>query len=187
MGEFPETMEGRVYENVTYIDKIPDNAKRLPYGLDFGYTAPAAMVEVFYLDGGIYINEMLYESGLSNLDNLEYPEIKSLQNRLNAMNLFRNTPIVCDSAEPKSIRDLQLKGFNLVPTRKYAGSVKDMVTVVQNYPLFITKRSTNVIFEVENYVYSENLNQQGEKVPVKKNDHAMNALEYAVFSKGILW
>ena len=182
LGEFPTSAEGRVYNNVTYVDKIPANARRIPYGLDFGYSAPAAMVEVFYYDGGLYVNELIYESGLINLINKNYPDRKSLEERFKSLNLNKNTPIVCDSAEPKSIEDLALAGYMVIPCKKYAGSVKEQVKSVLNFPLFITKTSKNLIFEVENYVYSEKI-----EIPVKENDHLLNALEYVANSKNTLW
>ena len=77
-------------------ESIPENAKLVAHGLDFGYTNdPTALVSV-YNRGTRVIYEVprLYQTGLTNHD---------IGEKLTELGIGRE-PIVADSAEPKSHR-----------------------------------------------------------------------------------
>jgi phage terminase large subunit len=46
--------------------------------------------------------------------------------------------------------------------------------------LFIHESCQNLIWELETYVYEDPKNRKGDEIPVKENDHALDALRYAL-------
>jgi phage terminase large subunit len=53
-------------------------------------------------------------------------------------------PIVADSAEPKSIAELQQCGLNVIPCEKGADSVDFGIKHVQGLPISYTRSSVNL-------------------------------------------
>jgi phage terminase large subunit len=143
------------------------------YGLDFGYTAPTAMVKVEYYEGALYVEQMIYQTKLT---------INDLTTRLKALNLLRSDEIFCDSAEPKSIEELKRAGFNAKPAEKdvWGGIMK-----VKSYPLFITDNSKDLKAELQSYKWKTDRdgNIANDEAPVKENDHLLDSLRYSVFTK----
>jgi len=143
------------------------------YGLDFGYTAPTAMVKVEYYEGALYVEQMIYQTKLT---------INDLSDRLKSLNLQRSDEIFCDSAEPKSIEELKRAGFNAKPAEKdvWGGIMK-----VKSYPLFITDNSKDLKAELQSYKWKTDRdgNIASDEAPVKENDHLLDSLRYSVFTK----
>jgi phage terminase large subunit len=143
------------------------------YGLDFGYTAPTAMVKVEYYEGALYVEQMIYQTKLT---------INDLTTRLKSLNLQRSDEIFCDSAEPKSIEELKRAGFNAKPAEKdvWGGIMK-----VKSYPLFITDNSKDLKAELQSYKWKTDRdgNIASDEAPVKENDHLLDATRYSVFTK----
>jgi phage terminase large subunit len=60
---------GLVFTNWLLCDAIPLQARRLAYGLDFGYTNDqTGLLEVYLQNGELWVNELLYETSLTNQD-----------------------------------------------------------------------------------------------------------------------
>jgi len=74
-------------------------------------------------------------------------------------------PIVADSAEPKSIAELQQQGLNVIPCEKGADSVDFGIKHVQGLPISYTRRSTNLHREYENYAWK--VSKDGETVGIE--------------------
>lgn len=143
------------------------------YGLDFGYSVPTALVKVGFKDGQTYAQEMLYETRLTTSDLIE---------RLKALDIKRSDEIFCDAAEPKTIEEVIRAGFNAKPADKdvYAGIQK-----IKSMPLNISQDSTNLIKEIKSYKWKTDKDGKvhPDESPVKLNDHIIDALRYAVFTK----
>lgn len=143
------------------------------YGLDFGYTAPTAMVKVEYYEGAIYVEQMIYQTKLT---------VNDLTAKLKALNLSSSDELFCDSAEPKSIEELRRAGFNAKPSEKdvWGGIMK-----VKSLPLFITANSKDLKAELQSYKWKTDKdgNITNDEAPVKENDHLLDATRYSVFTK----
>jgi phage terminase large subunit len=139
------------------------------YGLDFGYTNPSALVKVTHYEGANYAQEVLYQSSLTvpELINILKQEIKD------------KSPIYADCAEPKTIEEIYKAGINVLPSDKdvWAGIVG-----VKSYPLFIRHGSANLIKEIQGYKWKKDKNDNVLEEPVKSNDHALDAMRYAIFT-----
>jgi phage terminase large subunit len=92
-GYSPEVVMGRIYTGWKEIPAVPHEARLLGYGLDFGFDPdPAAIVAVYYHNGGYILDEKLYAKRLTN------------SNLATSIKLLPSAPIVANSAEPKSAR-----------------------------------------------------------------------------------
>ena len=159
--------EGLVYPNFEMVDEMPEPDC---IGLDFGYTnSKTAAVQMAIRGEDLYINELLYESGLRNVDIIK---------KLKEAGVGSGVDIWCDSAEPKSIDDLYFAGLNAKPVEKT--KVTEGVDMVKRFNLKVTKESVNVIRELRNYQYKQDKEGNWINEPVKDFDHAMDALRYAV-------
>lgn len=160
-----------IYTHWTLVKELPGKGE-VWYGLDFGYNNPSAMVKVEMFEGGIYIDETLYQTKLTTND---------LSEKLKALGIGRNEEIFCDNAEPKTIEELARSGFNAKPCDKK--DVKEGIRKVKSLPLFITASSVNTIKEAKSYKWKTDKAGTVLDEPVKFMDHAMDAIRYAVFTK----
>jgi phage terminase large subunit len=143
------------------------------YGVDFGYNVPSSVIKVGFKENAVFVDECLYETKLTTTDLIE---------RLKGMSIERHEELFCDNAEPKTIEELVRAGYNAKPAEKdvWAGIQK-----VKSMPLYITLESVNLIKEIKSYKWK--LDKDGkihtDEVPVKFNDHALDAMRYAIYTK----
>lgn len=161
-----------VYTNWKMCREIPLKGE-VWYGQDFGYKVPSALIQVELYEGAIYANELIYQSGLTTNDLIE---------TYRAIDMTKTAEIFCDAAEPKTIEEMFRAGYNVKPADKdvWAGIQK-----VKSMPLYITEHSQNLLHELKNYKWKTDKDGtiKPTEEPVKLNDHALDALRYAVFTK----
>lgn len=172
LGQLGE-VEGRIYRDWQIIDEIPHEARIERYGLDFGYSNdPAAIVAVYYYNGGYIVDEITYQKGLTN------KQIADVFSNLG------NTLVKADSAEPKSIDEIKSYGVNVMAVTKGRDSVNQGIQHVQSQRISVTKRSINVIKEYRNYMWITDKNGKIINEPDKDFNHAMDAIRYAFEGMG---
>ena len=155
------------------IDNIPESAKLIGRGLDFGFSNDStALVETFIEGDDMYCRELLYRTGMTNQD---------IGNELKRLGLDRRDEIWCDSAEPKSIEEIFRMGFNAKKTAK--GSINIGIDMIRRYRLHVTTDSVNMIKELRNYKYIEDKNGQLTKKPIDAFNHSLDALRYSIVNK----
>jgi phage terminase large subunit len=153
--------------------EIPKEAKLISYGLDFGYSSdPTSLVRTYILDDNMYVDELLYRTGMTNQD---------IANEMKVLGLDRSNEIYADSAEPKSIEEIYRMGWNVKPTIK--GSINIGIDIIRRYKLIATESSFNLIKELRNYKYIEDKNGLLTNRPVDNFNHALDALRYSVVNK----
>ena len=170
-GEFGDA-EGRIYTGWQLIDEIPHEARLERYGLDFGYDPdPAAIVAVYWYNGGYILDEVLYAPLMDN------PKLAST---------FKNLSpalVIADSAEPKSIAEISNFGVSIIGALKGKDSVRYGVKTVQAQRISVTKRSVNIIKEHRNLFQAvdklTNIPIMGEYEGVR---HALDAVRMAICS-----
>lgn len=171
LGEYG-TREGLIYQPFKAIENYPDSYDEVICGLDFGYNNPTALIEIKIKDENYYLRELVYESGLTNED---------LINRMNLIGISNQIDIYADAAEPARIEEISRAGFRVKPANK---SVKDGIDFVQrlNNNIFTCAENVNINAEVKMYIWKKD--RQGNYVddPVKYNDHALDALRYALYT-----
>lgn len=60
--------------------------------------------------------------------------------------------------------------------------IQKLATELRNGVVVIKQQCTNLIREIESYVWDKKASEKGEDKPVKKDDHAVDALRYAIAS-----
>ena len=176
MGEWGE-IKGLIYSNWQVTANMPDHYDWKYMGLDFGFTNdPSALVSIVKDGQNIYVNELIYETGLTNLDLIA----KMVSIGVN------NVVIYADSAEPKSIAeinktpDARAARIKLVPTTKGRDSVKHGINIVQQQKLLITDTSHNLQKEIQSYKWQEKNNELVNAPIAGYGDHALDAMRYAI-------
>lgn len=167
------SVEGLVYTEFKTVDSMPVPFKREFYCIDFGFTNdPTAILRVRLSGGELWIEELAYKTGMLNND-----IVQVLRNN----NVARGASIVCDSAEQKSIKEINnIGGYRAVPCTKGRGSVEAGITAVKAYNLNVTKGSLNVIEELRNYSWKRDQEGNYINTPVDRYNHALDALRYGV-------
>lgn len=159
------SLEGVIFSNWKIIDKIPDEARLLGYGLDFGFTNdPTSIIEVYNWNGQRILNEICYQTGLLNND-----ISKKLQKHVIAY---------ADSSEPKSIEEIRRTGQQIKGVTKGADSIKYGIDVMQRQEYLVTSESTNLIKELRSYCWDTDKAGKLLIKPQAKNDHAIDAVRY---------
>lgn len=145
-------------------DEFP-NKGDVFYGLDFGYTNPSGLVKIEHYEGANYVQELIYERGLTKPE--LFDKIVSL--------VPEGALIYADAAEPDSIEELYRMGLNIHPAKKdvWAGIVS-----VKSYPLFI--QGKNLVSEMQSYKWKKDKNDNVLEEPVKDHDHLIDATRYAI-------
>lgn len=157
------------------VPQIPTDAKLIGHGLDFGFTNdPTTLVSVYQQDGELWVDERLYRTNMTNND---------IGNYLKSINFNRNDAIVADSAEPKSIRELQLQGFNVQPASKGPDSIVASIDILKRYKINITQGSVNLIKELRSYKWETDRDGKHTGKPVDYLNHAIDALRYLALNK----
>lgn len=169
LGEFamPEHL---IYTHYMVEDRAPDVFDDIIYGVDFGYNNPTAVLKIGMKDKEFWILDEIYQTHLTNTDLIDL--LKEFVHSKTAM-------MYCDSAEPQRIQELRRAGFNAQPAEK---DVKLGIDVVKRHKLHIIKTCTNTIKEIQLYRWKQDAQGNILDQPVKFNDHAMDALRYAIGS-----
>jgi phage terminase large subunit len=159
------SLEGVVFDNWKEIDKLPDDARLIGIGLDFGYTNdPTAAIEVYNWNGKRIVNELVYSTGMLNSDI--------------ARILPTAVTIYADSSEPKSIEEIRRFGKTIKGVTKGKDSIKYGIDVMQRQEYLVTKQSTNLIKELRAYCWDVDKHGVRLNNPAGGNDHAIDALRY---------
>ena len=169
-GLVPETVLGKIYSNWRVVDSVPFEARLLGYGLDFGFDPdPAAIVAIYYYNGGYILDEKLYQNELLN------------EHLATVLKNLPKAPIVADSAEPKSIEELRRHKLNIIPAQKGPDSVHSGIKKVQGLKISYTRSSVNLKDEYENYAWkiSKDGDNQGIEDP-KCPNHLVTAARYCL-------
>lgn len=170
LGE-PYNMERKIYKDWQIIESVPHEARLERYGLDFGYSNdPSAVVAIYYHNGGLILDEILFQKGLSN---------KQIADVLNSN---QKALVIADSAEPKSIDEIMSYGVMIQPSQKGQGSVLQGVQYVQEQRISVTKRSTNLLKEYNNYMWQVDKEEKVLNVPEHTWSHSMDAIRYGLES-----
>ena len=164
LGEIGQ-LQGAVFTNYKIIDSIPDEARLIGIGLDFGYSNdPTAVIGVYKYNEYRILDEIKYQTGMLNSD------ISKI--------LPEDVPIYADSAEPKSIADIQRYGKIIKGVTKGKDSINYGIDVMQRQSYMVTSKSTNLIKELRSYCWDKDKTGKQLNKPVDNYNHALDAVRY---------
>jgi phage terminase large subunit len=174
LGEFAGAID--LIYSYTVVDHIPvEQAKLVALGMDWGYTNdPTTLVEVWSWNDALYLNELVYDRGLTNQD---------IVTKLQEYEVDRYIEIIADSAEPKSIEEVRRAGFNIKPATKGPDSVLNGIDILKRKRLHVTKQSVNLINELNKYKWVTDKNGHKLNKPIDAFNHALDAVRYVALNK----
>jgi len=155
-----------IFNTWEFITQKPERFKNYVYGLDFGYNHPTALMRVYWCEGDIYIEPVLYESYLTTSELIE---------RFKQLNIEQTVDILADYSRPEIIAEMQNAGFNVNNANK---NVKSGLNAVKTFKVWC-KQDENLKKEYENYKWKK-IGDTITDEPVKLYDDAMDAIRYAV-------
>lgn len=181
MAEF-RRMEGLVYKDFDrdrhVFHELPERQFiEVIAGLDFGFTNPTALLVIGKdFDNHYWVVDEYYESGKTGPEVIEVLRQKSGR---------RNIDILYPDPENADIiKQISDSGLTCREVDKdIAAGVNRVATLFRANRIHISSECKNLIWELETYHYPKKRDNQNEKeTPVKENDHAVDALRYALFS-----
>lgn len=167
---------GNVFEYLeirTITDEEIGRMDRIHQGVDFGwYPDQFAFLRTHYDSARekIYLIDELYVNKWSNQQTAEWINQKE----------YNDFPIICDSAEPKSVNDFRDAGLPARGAVKGPGSVEYGFKWLQSRTIVIDpKRTPNAYAEIVGYEYERDKDGNVISGYPDENDHAISALRYA--------
>lgn len=165
---------GVIFDNYAIVKEIPAEAKFIANGGDFGFTNdPTGALEVYEQNGELWLNELIYQRGLTNPD---------IAKRLVELKVDKKHNVF-DSAEPKSIEELSRLGIRIEGAIKGPDSVRNSIDILKRYKLNITSRSVNLLNEIKTYKWLSDKNGNTINEPIDYNNHLIDALRYVALNK----
>ena len=176
LADFRKT-EGLVYKEFNrekhVTESFPETYTDTILGIDFGYTNPAAIIPVG-IDGDshYWIREEWYKSRCTTEQIAE----QAL--------LYRSTKCYPDPAEPDRVNILTKSGLNCRDVSKdIVAGVDHVRELFKQGRIHIHPDCKNLIYELETYRYPDKKPEKNEEEkPIKENDHALDALRYALYT-----
>ena len=163
-------VQGIIFPDWKVIDILPAEARLLGVGIDFGFTNdPTTAIALYKYNDEYILDELIYSTGLLNRD---------IYNRLKDFRCM----IVADSAEPKSIQELQTYGLNIIGAVKGADSINHGIQLLQGEVIKMTARSTNLIKEARNYSWDKDKFGNSVSKPIDTYNHCIDATRYVASS-----
>jgi len=174
---------GAIFPNVkpmTMTDEMISHFDHRHFGLDFGFAIdPAAFASLHYdkTRRSIYIYDEIYEIEMTNMALAEVLKTKELGFDY----------VMCDSAEPKSIAELESLGINVLPAQKGPDSVRFSTKFLQSLcNIYIDPiRCPNAYREFSQYEYDKNKSGQFISKFPDKNNHVIDGVRYALMEEAI--
>src|SRR3990167_3884565 len=173
-GLSPEEVRGKIFSGWQQIDVIPQGAKLLKFGLDWGwYPDPVSVVALYYFDGSYIVDQIIHGTNIE--DSLVADAIKKVQG-------WNDVYVVCGADEPKSIEMLKKYRIKAEATDNRRGSVSYRIKVTAGKKIMVTKQSSDVWAGYEVYRWAEDKDGNPKSEPDHEGSDAMDALTYAVAS-----
>jgi len=176
-GLVSEGARGRIFKDWKPMGKKDFDDLPYPkqYGLDFGFSNdPTTLNEIKTHNNKVYINELIYEVGLTN---------QSIARKLESLGILKGDLIIADSAEPKSIQELVNEGWNVIPADKGADSIRAGLDYLLAREVYYTEGSSNIALEIQNYKWALDRNKLPTNKPIDDWNHAIDSIRYALVRK----
>ena len=170
-------IDGLVLTNWDICDQLPpeEEWKMSCFGLDFGFSNdPSALERVVLAHGELWIDELIYSTGLTNPD---------IAVRAKEQGVSSQQQIIADCAEPKSIRELQAAGLWVTPSTKGNDSIVAGLDILKRYRLHVTRRSQGLISNLRAYKWGKDKDGNNTNKPEDKNNHGIDAIRYVGLAK----
>lgn len=166
LGGWRAVAEGVIFKNWE-LGEFNPNGDHVGIGLDFGFSNDATagtLISIHTKRKEIYLKEIVYKTGMTTSDIakelMRYPKHLTIG----------------DSAEPRLLHELKTNyNLNVKPSIKGQGSISLGIALLQEYKLIVSQGSSNLITELNNYVWKE-----GKDIPADDFNHLLDGIRYFV-------
>ena len=168
----PGRVQGLIYDNWQQVDKIDfSQCQRVVYGVDFGFSAdPTAVIKMGVRGDERHISQLVYQKGLT---------ISELVRILKDRGVNNSDTLVCDSADPRSIKDLRDFGFKAIGVKKWKDSIRHGIKSLHECRIFVEANAKDVWHEYNNYRWKTDRDDNELPEPEDAFNHALDAIRYA--------
>jgi len=164
------SLEGVCIPDWKEIDRIPEDARLMAYGMDFGYSVdPTTLIALYKWNDAYIYDEVLYKKGMLNRD---------ISRFISQQDIKEN--IVADSAEPKSIAELQGYGHSIYGVTKGRDSVVYGINLINQNEIYVTARSKNLKRELQGYVWAKDKEGNTLQKPTGEHPDCIDAARYVL-------
>jgi len=164
------SLEGVCIPDWKPIDNLPEEARLLCGGLDFGYSIdPSAYIRLYKWNNAYIFDEVLYQKGMLNRDISRYLKDNVILEHIYA-----------DSAEPKSINEIRAYGHKISGVKKFNNSVVYGINLINQNEIYVTSRSKNLIKELQGYVWAKHKEGNNIQKPTGTHPDCIDAARYAL-------
>ena len=168
IGRWADVAEGAVFKKWGIVKEFPQWAKKVAIGQDFGYTTDvSAAVKCGIVDNALYVDELCYQSGMLT---------NALADKVRPYGL----KVFAESADPRLVDEIKLRGVNIYGVDKSGPSIKAGIDKILSMDLSVTERSYNLMKELRTYVWDKDKDGNYINEPVDKDNHLMDAIRYYV-------
>jgi phage terminase large subunit len=167
------SLEGVCIPDWKELEILPNEARLLCHGLDFGYTNdPTSLVSLYKWNNAYIFDEIIYQKKLLNSDISDLLKANSITGIIYA-----------DSAEPKSIAELSHYRHQVMSVSKGRDSIVYGINLINQNEIYVTARSKNLIKELSNYIWMKDREGNTLNKPIDAFNHAIDAARYALTSQ----
>jgi phage terminase large subunit len=153
--------------------KLPEEARLLCYGMDFGYSNdPTTLIGLYKYNDAYIFDEVIYQKKLLNIDISELLKANDITDIIYA-----------DSAEPKSIAELKTYKHKILPCTKGKDSIVFGINLINQNKIYITSRSKNLMKELQSYTWMKDREGNTINKPIDAFNHCIDAARYAISSQ----
>jgi len=170
----PGVSKGLIFRNwrIEDTEKYKNEFELIRRGLDFGYSSdPSAFIQA---DVDLKRKRIIIFDEFGAIELTNEMLANELKNRLEPYALIKG-----DSAEPKSIAELNIKGINIVPARKGPDSVLHGIKWLKGFEIIVDPKCKGIIEEFGSYRWKVDKFDNPLNIPEDKNNHYIDALRYA--------
>lgn len=153
------------------IEQIPEYAKLLGYGVDFGFNDPSTLVAVYQNGEDIFLEEKIYVKNLT---------IQDFIYKMREVNINPTDYIWADSASPQAIEEIRREKFNIRGVNKK--SILHGLDLIKRHKIFITTNSTNILKEFQSYKWKTSKDGNLLDAPEDKDNHTIDSIRYVLES-----
>lgn len=176
-GYVPETVRGKIYKGWELIDELPEGAKLLRIGGDWGwYPDPVATIGLYYCDGYYIVDGITYGNEIE--DTVVASDIRNIDEKGEVRAVF-------GADEPKSIALMKDKGINAFKSIAGAGSVDTRIKLTAEKRIKIVRKNHpihgNWVWDAyEKYHWAEDKDGNPKGEPDHEGSDPMDAISYAI-------
>ena len=170
-------VDNRIFEGWKQIsDKdFEDLPYQTYFGLDFGMSAPTALIEMKTdKEGAYFLKERLYKP-LKEMNG-------TLSDEFEKLGISKHLEIICDSGNELNLsegRKLKNSGYNIIFAEKGQGSVVSAIETMQKSDIYYTSSSRNLEENYENYQWKTH-NGEVLDIPEETREDAIDAAKYVI-------